>query len=168
MIGVSVVLAIALMVGAFTAIFALLDPFVGDFVQDGAGNDPAPTRSVAQFAATTPPESGAPASTAPTATIPPTEVPATTAATPPPADAFEADYRVSSTSRINFRGGPGVRFEVVTTVAPGTDVQYLNESQVTQNPGADLLAANGQWLKFRLQDGDEGWIRDVDVTQLSP
>jgi len=168
MIGVSVVSAIVLMVGAFTMIYAMLDPFVGDFIQDGAGNNPEPTRNVAQFAATIPPDSDAPE---PTATVsaadPPTTVPPTTVATPP-ADAFNADYRVSSAGRINFREGPGVRFPVVTTVAPGTDVQYLDEAQVTQNPADDLLAVDGQWLNFRLQDGQEGWIRDVDVTELNP
>lgn len=169
MIGISIVVAIALMVGTFTVLFALLDPFVGDFVQDGTGDDPAPTRDVAQFAATIPPASDA---AAPTATVPvtvqPTAVPPSAVATPPPEDAFVADYRVSSQSRINFRRGPGVQFPVVTTVAPGTEVQFLDESQATQNPAADLLSPGRQWLKFRLEDGQEGWIRDVDVAPLSP
>ena len=110
MIGVSVVSAIVLMVGAFTMIYAMLDPFVGDFIQDGAGNNPEPTRNVAQFAATIPPDSDAPE---PTATVsaadPPTTVPPTTVATPP-ADAFNADYRVSSAGRINFREGQASDF----------------------------------------------------------
>lgn len=176
MIGVSVACALALMVGAFSVIFAFLDPFVADFVQDGTGNNPPPTRQVAQLAASTPPGSDNTGSTdateatepvAPTATLPPPTTPPAAAPTATPV-AFRADYRVTSSSRINFREGPGVRFPVVTTLAPGTDVQYLNESQTTQNPGADLLAPDGEWLKFRLADGQEGWIRDVDVTQLNP
>lgn len=172
MIGVSVACALALMVGAFSVIFAFLDPFVADFVQDGTGNVP-PTRQVAQLAASTPPGSdntgstGATEPVGPTATAPPPTAPPAAAPTATPV-AFTADYRVTSSSRINFRGGPGVQFPVVTTLAPGTDVQYLNESQTTQNPGADLLAPDGEWLKFRLADGQEGWIRDVDVTQLNP
>lgn len=178
MIGVSSLCAIALMVGAFSVIFALLDPLVGDFVSGGSGNSSPPTQAVAQLAVTPPAGAGqAPAPTAtvapvvePTATVPPedepTAVPATVAATPPPADAFAPDYRVTSSSRINFRQGPGVQNAVVTTLAPGTEVQYLDESQATQNPSADRLAATGQWLKFRLEDGQEGWIRDVDVAPL--
>lgn len=182
MIGVSVACAIALMVGAFSVIFALLDPFVGDFVKDGAGNSQPPTRDVAQLAAgaSTPPvtDAGAtvPPASEPAATVPPTTAPTvappttppTAAATPPPADAFAPDYRVTSSSRINFRQGPGVQNGVVTTLAPGTEVQYLDESQVTQNPAADLLAPDAQWLKFRLEDGQEGWIRDVDVAPIAP
>lgn len=177
MIGVSIASAIILMVAAFSVIFALLDPLVGDFVSSGSGNSAPPTQAVAQLAGNPAGGVEVPAPTAtvppavePTATVPPEEeptaVPATVAATPPSADAFAPDYRVTSSSRINFRQGPGVQNAVVTTLAPGTEVQYLDESQATQNPSADRLAATGQWLKFRLEDGQEGWIRDVDVAPL--
>ncbi len=165
MIGVSIVFAIALMVGAFSIIFALLDPLVGDFVQNGSDNSISPTQAVAQLAGTAPP-AGPTATVAPeiepTATVAPT-----VAATPPPADAFTPDYQVTSSTRINFRQGPSVENAVVTTLAPGTQVQSLSESQITQNPSADRLAATGRWLRFRLEDGQEGWIRDVDVAPLA-
>ena len=174
MIGVSIVFAIALMVGAFSIIFALLDPLVGDFVQNGSDNSISPTPAVAQLAGTAPP--AGPTATAPpagpTATVAPEIEPTATvaptvAATPPPADAFTPDYQVTSSTRINFRQGPGVENAVVTTLAPGTQVQSLSESQITQNPSADRLAATGRWLRFRLEDGQEGWIRDVDVAPLA-
>ena len=172
MIGVSIASAIALMVAAFSVIFALLDPLVGDFVQSGTGNSAAPTQAVAQLSGTPPADDAEPTApptatvapeVEPTATVPPT----TAAATPPPASAFVPDYEVTSSARINFRQGPGVGNAVVTTLAPGTQVQSLNESQVTQDPANDRLVATGRWLKFKLQDGQEGWIRDVDVAPLA-
>jgi hypothetical protein len=32
----------------------------------------------------------------------------------------------------------------------------------------DLLSPGRQWLKFRLEDGREGWIRDVDIAPIDP
>lgn len=177
MIGVSISFAIALMVGAFSVIFALLEPLVGDFVQNGSENSVPPTQAVAQLTGTPPaaadaPEATVPPAVEPTATVaaeaePTATVPPTVAATPPPADAFTPDYQVTSSTRINFRQGPGVENAVVTTLAPGTQVQSLNQSELTQNPSADRLAATGRWLRFRLEDGQEGWIRDVDVAPLA-
>ncbi|MBA2246770.1 MAG: SH3 domain-containing protein [Chloroflexia bacterium] len=168
MIGVSVLSVIALMVGAFSVIFALLDPLVSDFVQSDSGNDPPSTQVAAQLAET-PPTTDAGEAPAPTATVPPAAEPTATVppATPPPADAFAPDYEVTSSARINFRQGPGVRNAVVTTLAPGTPVQSLGGSELTQDPANDRLAATGRWLEFKLEDGQEGWIRDVDVAPLA-
>ena len=171
MIGISIASAIVLMVAAFSVIFALLDPLVGDFVRSGTQDNGAPTQAVAQLSGTPPAtadgaEPTAPPTAEPTATVAPEVEPTAAVATPPPADAFAPDYQVSSSARINFRQGPGVRNAVVTTLAPGTQVQSLNESQVTQDPANDRLVATGRWLKFRLEDGQEGWIRDVDVAPL--
>jgi len=178
MIGVSVLSVIALMVGAFSVIFALLDPLVSDFVQSDSGNDP-PSSQVAAQLAETPPTADAEEAPAPTATVPPAAEPTATAApaaeptasvaaaTPPPAEAFAPDYEVTSSARINFRQGPGVRNAVVTTLAPGTPVQSLGGSELTQDPANDRLAATGRWLEFKLKNGQEGWIRDVDVAPLA-
>jgi hypothetical protein len=175
MIGISIMTAIGILVGAFTLIFTVLDPFVSDFV----GPLPEPTQVpvgeelAARSAPNNPPpnEDVTARATDPLAT--PTEPPAPPTPTPtadatPPEDAFEPDYRVTAQGRINFREGPGVRFPAIVAIDPGTEVQSLGESQETQNPAADLLSPGREWLKFRLEDGREGWIRDIDVAPIAP
>lgn len=177
MIGISIISAIGILVGGFTLIYAVLDPLVSDFVGPWGKPTQAPAGEAlaARSAPNNSPDTGeaaAPA-TAPAPTEPaaaPTAAPAAapTAEATPPEDAFEPDYRVTAQGRINFREGPGVRFPAIVAIDPGTEVQSLGESQETQNPAADLLSPGREWLKFRLEDGREGWIRDIDVTPIDP
>lgn len=46
----------------------------------------------------------------------------------------------------NLRSGPGVGFEVLSEVAAGTPLDLLGKS------------ADGEWLKVRIPDGQEGWM----------
>ncbi len=174
MIGISIMTAIGILLGGFTLIFSLLNPLVSDFV----GPLPEPTPAIAgeRLASRSSSDTGLGADEpASEATVPPTASPtepaaptptATAEATPP--EAFEPDYRVTAQRRINFREGPGVNFPAVAGIEPGTEVQSLGESQATQNPEADLLSPGRQWLKFRLEDGREGWIRDIDIAPIAP
>lgn len=180
MIGISIMTAIGILVGGFTLIFALLDPLVSDFV--GPLAEPTQASAGAALAARSAPNNpsstgGAAPATVPAPTEPATEptavstavpTPSPTAEATPPEDAFEPDYRVTAQGRINFRDGPGVRFPPIVAIDPGTEVQSLGESQATQNPAADLLSPGREWLRFRLEDGREGWIRDIDVAPINP
>lgn len=175
MIGVSIMTAIGILVGGFTLIFAVLDPFVSDFV--GPLAEPTQGAAGEALAASNLPgdsSSGEAAAVTPTAAAPtaaPTEAaddPVPTAEATPPEDAFTPDYRVSAQQRINFREGPGVSSQAIVAVDPGTRLQSLGESRATQNPAADRLTPGRNWLKFRLEDGREGWIRDIDVTPINP
>lgn len=176
-IGVSIMTAIGILVGGFTLIFAVLDPLVSDFVSPLAQ----PTQVVAgeALAARTASGDSAGGSAVPTAepeptvaaapTEPPTApTPTPTAEATPPEDAFTPDYRVSAQQRINFRAGPGVNSSAIAGIEPGTELQSLDESRETQNPAADRLSPGGEWLRFRLEDGREGWIREVDVAPTDP
>jgi uncharacterized protein YgiM (DUF1202 family) len=172
MIGVSIASAIAVMVGAFAMIFAVLDPLVSDFV--GPYGRPTEAAASEQFAALQAPggaaggEPAAPVPTAvPTVAPEPTEAPEPTAESTPEG-AFEPDYRVTAQQRINFRSGPGVSFDPVVALDPGAELQSLGESRETTNPAADLLPPGREWLKFRLEDGREGWIREIDVAPMEP
>lgn len=178
MIGVSIMTAIGILVGGFTVIFAVLNPLVSDFV----GSLPEPTQVAAGEALAARNSSGdsaggsavptseptaAPAAAPTAAPAPtPTPIPEPTAEATPPEDAFTPDYRVTAQQRINFREGPGVNTAAIAGVEPGTELQSLNESQATQNPAADRLSPGSEWLRFRLEDGREGWIRDVDVAPI--
>lgn len=179
MIGVSIMTAIGILLGGFTLIFAVLDPLVSDFVgplaqptQVVPGEALAARASSGDSAGGSAAPTAEPVSTAPAA-APPTEsatapTPTPTAEATPPADAFTPDYRVSAQQRINFREGPGVNSPAIAGIEPGTELQSLDESRETENPAADRLSPGGEWLRFRLEDGREGWIREVDVAPINP
>lgn len=174
MIGVSIMTAIGILVGGFTLIFAVLDPLVSDFV--GPLSEPTQVAAGEALAARNPPGSSSSrevaestaAPTEPSTPPPAAPTPTPTAEATPPEDAFRPDYRVSAQQRINFREGPGVNTAAIAGVEPGTELQSLDESQATRNPAADRLSPGSEWLRFRLEDGREGWIREVDVTPINP
>lgn len=168
MIGISMLLTIAVCVGSFSVIYAGLDSFVGDFVSRGEVEitpTPIPTE-VAQAAPTEPPAPTQPPTPKPTS--PPDTQAAKPTSTPSDSNTFTPDYQLDSFGSVNLRSGPGVRFDVVTTITMEQPLQYLNEEQPTTDPGADELGDGDMWMKFRTEDGAEGWIRAIDVSEYVP
>ncbi|CAA9559908.1 MAG: hypothetical protein AVDCRST_MAG43-1869 [uncultured Thermomicrobiales bacterium] len=172
MIGVSMALTIALCLAGFSVIYASLDDVLGDFVsreQAAANVEPPPDDT--QVAAQEPVATQAPAeqvqptaapTVAPEPTAPPTEPPAT-----PPDTAFTPDYQTSSNNTLNLRSGPsseGGDATVVAVMPPASPLQYLNEDAPTDNPAQD----GNRWMRFVTEDGDEGWIREIDVEPYQP
>lgn len=164
MIGISMALTIAVCVGSFSVIYASLDDVVGDFVS--RGQDVAavrtPTAAPEPTAAGQQPAANAQQAPAPTATAAPepTAEPSPT----PESDEFTPDFQLNSNGSVNLRSGPGTEFEVVTVITPEQPLQYLNEDEPTDNP-----AQNGdRWMRFRTEDDQEGWIREIDVTEYEP
>lgn len=172
MIGVSMALTIALCVAGFSIIYASLDDVLGDFVsrEPAAANVEEPTAGT-QIAAREPlatqpsAEQGQPTvvpTTPPEPTVPPTESPAT-----PPDAAFTPDYQTSSNYSLNLRSGPsseGGDRTVVAVMPPASPLQYQNEEAPTENPAQD----GDRWMLFVTEDGDEGWIREIDVEPYQP
>ncbi len=172
MIGVSMALTIALCVAGFSVIYASLDGVLGDFVsrEQAAANVQEPvagTQVAAQGpVATDVSEEQAQPTVAPTAepepTAPPTEPPAT-----PPDAAFEPDYQTSSDYSLNLRSGPsseGGDSTIVAVMPPASPLQYQNEDAPTDNPAQD----GNRWMLFVTEEGDEGWIRELDVESYEP
>lgn len=175
MIGVSMALTIALCVAGFSVIYASLDEVLGDFVSRDrptarveepiagtqiAAQDPASTQPAAGQAETTPPPT-VPPTEAPEPTVPPTEPPAT-----PPEEAFRPDYQTSSQYSLNLRSEPssdGGQSTVVAVLPPASPLQYQNQDQPTDNP-----QDGDRWMMFVTEDGDEGWIREIDVEPYEP
>ena len=165
-VGITMALAIAICVGAFTLLYVKLDPWVRDF----SGSEPAPTATAVEQASNGNEDDP---------TEEPTEAEENPTATPSDENAdqdsgnvtesdqdngdedFNPDYQVTSLEAVNFRSGPGTNFEPVSQVDPGTPLQYENETQ----PATEPENAGTNWMKFTLEDGREGWIRDVDVSQ---
>ena len=164
-VGLSMALAIVVCIAVFTVLYVKLDPWVRDF----SGSEPAPT--------STPHDTASNNDDNAKATEEPTEKPK---ATSTPKDAsnsdsgsvtqddsgdngdFKADYQVTALEQVNLRSGPGTNFDIVQPVQPGTQLEYQNDQQAATD--ADNAGTN--WMKFKLADGTEGWIRDVDVGKI--
>jgi hypothetical protein len=47
-------------------------------------------------------------------------------------------------------------------------LMYLDESTPTEDASGDGLNEGDMWMRFRTEDGQEGWIREIDVTEFTP
>jgi hypothetical protein len=116
-------------------------------------------------------EAAAPAdqqAAAPTAE--PTPPPEPTAEPTPDADEFTPDYQIDSPAPVNLRAGPSVNNsgEPIVAVPVDAPLMYLDESAPTEDAAGDGLSEGDVWMKFRTEDGQEGWIREIDVTEYTP
>jgi len=152
-------LTIVICVGASTTIYAKLSPLMSDFVSAKPKTPPTQPPAVAAASVPTPPP---PTSTpVPTPTVAPTPIAATqAAAAAPSAVVFTADYQVRGPRRVNFRTSPGTADAdtIIESLDPGTQLQYLNQ---------DDTSTGTRWMKFRTQDGTQGWMREIDVVPLN-
>jgi hypothetical protein len=77
-------------------------------------------------------------------------------------DQFEPDYVVSAGQNVNFRTEPSTAAGGATVIEPipnGTQLEATGETAPADSPD------NGPWIQFELEDGTEGWLREVDVSQ---
>lgn len=162
MVGLSMALTIAVCIGSFVWIYAQVDPLTRDFVD--VATVP-PTRkaqsSSSKSTSESDSESSSDAGEVVAADEQPTETPEATATSV----SFKPTHRVISEIDVNLRPGPAVGSgEPVTQVSSGAELQYLGETELSEDPDSD-----GQlnWLKFRTEDGFEGWIREVDVEPIN-
>ena len=171
MIGISMLLTLVVCVGAFTMIYARLEPVVADFV--GRGDIEVPTS-----VPTTEPVAQAPQPTAE-----PEEADGSEAATEEPADSgdnqidqidsdpdeFVPDYQVEAGGPVNLRPGPGVASgNAIIALPVATPLMFLNEEIATEDPGGDQMESGQVWMRFRTEDGQEGWMRELDITEYVP
>lgn len=173
MIGFSMLLTIALCAAGFTIIYSALDGFTSDFISQN-DDPPAEAPQVQQ-------ESGGQQAVAEqeepaednNQDAPPDdtseEEPAPTPTSVPEDDeredddgGFNPDYQLRGVT-VNLRSGPSTSTSIVTALPPSTPLQYMNEDEPTDNPGD-----GDRWMRFTTQDGLEGWIREIDVTEYEP
>ncbi len=175
MIGFSMLLTLVVCVGAFTMIYARLEPVVADFV--GRGDIELPTPIPTEEPVAQAPEPTV-APTAPAEDPPPAEeeTPAPDASgdnqadqTEEDPDAFTPDFQVDSDQSVNLRPGPGVATgDAIIAVPIASPLMYLDEEQATTDPERDQMEEGQVWMKFRTEDGTEGWIRELDVSEYQP
>ena len=159
MVGVSMALTIAICVGGFATIYAGLTPFTSDFVAQERPPTPTPTAAPAAAA----PEPAGAAEVAIAATEPtPAPAPAETEAPAPTAtsEAFQPTHQIVGGGPVNLRPNPSTVDPAILALPVGTPLQSLDE---------EVPAEDGtSWLRFRTEDGEEGWVRDIDTEPFQP
>jgi SH3 domain-containing protein len=93
----------------------------------------------------------------------PTVAPAANAPTTPAADDFEPTHQIGAAQSVNFRAGPSTGDSIIEALSPATPLQYLDEDAPTSNP-----SDGERWMRFRTEDGQEGWVREIDTTSYQP
>ena len=170
MIGISMVLTIALCAVGFTVIYTALEGFTSDFVSrtevvptepeiiaEGNPDDtsPPPAESLAQNQDNSADDqnNAEPDEPEPTPILVEDDEPEE-----PSEGDFDPDYQLQGVT-VNLRSGPSTSTSIVTALPPSTPLEYLNEDAPTDSP-----ADGDRWMMFETEDGLEGWIREIDVT----
>lgn len=95
----------------------------------------------------------------------PTAVPTIAAAveTENEADEFEPTHQISAGGPVNLRPEPSVNNTPIVALPPATALQYLDEDAPTTD-----TADGARWMRFRTEDGREGWVREIDTGPYQP
>jgi hypothetical protein len=160
MVGMTMVLTIAICVFGAAGLFAWLSRPFSDLIP-----------MVAPAAQLSPPENDDPVGAVDVApAVPAAETPQAAAAEQPaiptavPADEpFAPSHQISAAQSVNFRSGPSTGDPVIVALPPATPLQYLDEDEPTTNP-----ADGERWMKFRTEDGQEGWVLEILTEAYQP
>lgn len=182
MIGLSMLLTLMVCVASFTMIYARLEPVVADFV--GRGDIEVPT----------PIPTEEPVAEAPEPTAVPEETdanaegeeapPADETEEAPPEDGgdnqieetdeedpdgFTPDYQIEAGGPVNLRPGPGLAYgDAIIALPVETPLMFMDEQAETEDPARDQMQTGQVWMLFQTEDGTEGWIRELDITEYEP
>jgi hypothetical protein len=160
MVGITMVLAIAICIFGAAAFFALLARPFSDFipvVAPAAQVGPAETPVA-------PAVEAEPTSDQQTEEQPePTAAPANNPTVAPVVENFEPSHQIGASSSVNFRAGPSTDDGIILALSPATPLEYLDEEQPTTNP-----SDGDRWMRFRTEDGEEGWVREIDTVAYQP
>jgi hypothetical protein len=161
MVGITMVLAIAICIFGAAGLFAWLSrpfsdliPVVAPAAQvqpTAAPAEPAgqPSGQGEEQAIETQAEPTQPAPAAPTVS--------------PTADEFEPTHQIATGQSVNFRSGPSVADSVIIALPPATPLQYLDEDAPTSGPNE-----GDRWMRFRTEDGQEGWVLEILTEPYQP
>jgi hypothetical protein len=163
MVGVTMGIVIAICIFGAAVVFAALSQPFSDLIP--MAGPAAPVQAPAPESNTSNGEDQAVAAPQePTAVAAaPTVAPSTDATNTPEADDFEPTHQIGAAQSVNFRAGPSTADSIIEALSPATPLQYLDEEAPTSNP-----ADGDRWMRFRTEDGQEGWIREIDTTAFQP
>ena len=158
-IGASMAVTIALLIGVFVIIFAAINPFLSDFFTTKATPE-GTARVIGQVAPSRTPTATVTAAAAQSSAALPSGQ--SSASSGPSASSgvsgFQADYQTGDNS-VNFRSSAGTEnSQTVAVLDPGTPLQSTGQQQ----------NLNGViWMEFTDDQGQTGWIRQIDVNKIS-
>lgn len=166
MVGLSMAAAIAILVGVFVGIYAALVPWLSDIVPpqiQAQERTPTAAPAVAQSqpaedpVAPTPNAIVAAIRAQQSPTVVPTVVETAAAEPTETPEAFEPDFQIRGTT-VNFRSGGSRDDPIIQALPPATPLQDLGETAPTDVPDDEP-----GWRKFRIESGEEGWVREIDT-----
>ena len=166
MVGVTMLLVLAICIFGAAALYAALSRPFSDLVPNVAPGVPISAASNQGNAAAD--ETPAPAiETEPTA-APETEAQAAAEADAQPTVApsdeeFDPTHQIGAGTSVNFRAGPSTADSIIVALPPATPLEFLDEEEPTDNP-----ADGDSWMRFRTEDGQEGWVREIDTVPFQP
>jgi hypothetical protein len=160
MVGITMVLAIAICIFGAAGLFAWLSRPFSDLIPVVA-----PAAQVQQAS-----ETGEPSGQQPVAEgqavepqAEPTQPPAEEPTVSPATEVFEPTHQIASGQSVNFRTGPSVADSVIVALPPATPLQYLDEDAPTSGPNE-----GDRWMRFRTEDGQEGWVLEILTEPYQP
>ena len=160
MVGITMVLAIAICILGAAGLFAWLSQPFSDLIPVSA-----PAAQIQPVPDAADPAGEQPAVDQPAVDDPDIEdqtEPAVAVATEPAVAAdsedFEPSHQIGAGQSVNFRAGPSTADAIVVALPPATPLEYLDEDEPTTNP-----SDGDRWMRFRTENGEEGWIREIDT-----
>jgi hypothetical protein len=163
MVGVTMGIVIAICIFGAALLFAALSQPFSDLIPLAGSVAPVQT-AVPEADSSSGDDQIIAAAEEPTATsAEPTVAPGANAANTPQADDFEPTHQIGAAQSVNFRAGPSTGDSIIEALSPATPLQYLDEDAPTSNP-----SDGDRWMRFRTDDGQEGWVREIDTTTYQP
>ena len=161
MVGITMVLAIAICIFGAAGLFAWLSRPFSDLIPVVApAAQVQPTLAPAEPAGQPTAQGVEQASDAQAQPTPPPAEEPTVSST---ANEFEPTHQISSGQSVNFRTGPSVADSVIIALPPATPLQYLDEDAPATGPNE-----GDRWMRFRTQDGQEGWVLEILTEPYQP
>jgi hypothetical protein len=175
-VGLSMALTIAICIGGATVIYAALIEPLNQFVPvlpvpqapaavQGGGGGAGLSDNSGVSALDQPAESNQAIAAAPTQAPAPEPTPTPVPEPTEEPQAFNPDFQIRGDQTVNLRAEPSrTDSAIVTSLPPGTPLEFLDEEAPTENPVQD----GEVWMRFGTQGGEEGWVREIDVVQFVP
>jgi hypothetical protein len=157
MVGMTMVLAIAICIFGAAGLFAWLSRPFSDLIPVVA-----PAAQIQQPAEPAEPPAQQPAADEPAVEVQ-SEPTQPAPAESPTADDFQPTHQIGAGQSVNFRSGPSTTDPIIVALPPETPLQYLDEDAPTENP-----SDGDRWMRFRIEAGDEGWVREIDTEPYQP
>ncbi len=174
-VGLSMALTIAICIGGATVIYAALVEPLSQFIPIPPAQQIVPqpnsggSGGLSDVPAVNSPAEPAPANqdiaAVPTEAPPPEPPPTPTPEPTPTSEAFEPTHQIRGDQAVNLRTEPSRSDSgVIQALQPSTPLQFLGEEAPTENPVED----GDVWMRFRTNQGEEGWVREIDVSTYTP